>query len=126
MATRASVIRAERKEARLVAAYVDHLEGDVVSGYRIPVRDGGSIFCDIYNQTRRQLIEAKVASSRNAIRMAIGQLADYGRFLPGAEKAILLEASPSRDLLDLLAQEGITAIWRVGDGFEDTSGGRFV
>jgi hypothetical protein len=37
---------------------------------------------DVYDATRRNLVEAKGTGTREAVRMAIGQLADYGRFAP--------------------------------------------
>lgn len=36
---------------------------------------------DLYDKTRNNLIEAKGAGARGEIRMAVGQLADYSRFL---------------------------------------------
>ena len=59
--------------------------------------------------------------------MAIGQLADYGRFVPGGtERAALFDAKPGDDLLALLTSAGIAAVWRNGDGFVDNAKGRFV
>jgi hypothetical protein len=126
--TRAEVTRAERREARLVEDYVAHIRrsGDAVSRCRMPIPGGHAIYCDVFNETRQQLIEAKTLASRGAIRMAIGQLADYSRFLPQAVTAVLLEARPAPDLMDLLEAQEIVAIWRSGVGFHDTAGGRFV
>ena len=38
------------------------------------------MFCDLYDKTTRTLYEAKGTTTRMAMRMAIGQLADYARF----------------------------------------------
>ena len=59
--------------------------------------------------------------------MAIGQLADYGRFLsPDTAHAVLIGEKPHADLLALLEGEGIAVIWRDGDGFADNAEGRFT
>ena len=59
--------------------------------------------------------------------MAIGQLADYSRFLRRRPRqGVLLEAKPHPDLLALLRSEGIGAIWQSGEGFDDDNGGEFV
>ena len=59
--------------------------------------------------------------------MAIGQLADYLRFVrPEPALAVLLEAEPAPDLVKLLGLQGIAVIWRHGDGFKDNARGKFV
>ena len=52
--------------------------------------------------------------------MAIGQLADYSRFIDAdAKKAILVPEKPRPDLLDLASSQGIDVIWPIeGGGFE--------
>lgn len=57
---------------------------------------------------------------RNAFRLAIGQLADYRRFLEDHECAILLPAKPSADLLNLGQTQRIGVIWPVGNDFAGT------
>jgi hypothetical protein len=53
--------------------------------------------------------------------MAIGQLADYGRFRPDAQRVILLPERPSRqDLMDLVASQEIAVVWPSHDGYEGT------
>jgi hypothetical protein len=58
--------------------------------------------------------------------MAIGQLADYGRFTPDAHRAVLLPKKPSDDLCDLLQKQGIAVIWKHADKLEDTADGDFT
>lgn len=59
--------------------------------------------------------------------MAIGQLADYARFIdPSPQLAVLLEAKPDLDLEQLLSSQNIAVIWPRGDGFHDNAGGQFV
>jgi len=124
------VRRAERREARLVRDYCSFIAAhgdDLVRNKLLPRGASHPLFSDIFNSTRGQLIEAKAGTTRGDIRMAIGQLADYGRCVPaGSAHAVLLDAKPKADLLDLLDSQGIAAIWRNGDGFVDNAGGRFV
>ena len=78
-------------------------------------------------RSRDQLIEAKAGSTRNEVRMAIGQLADYGRFAnPETRTAVLLDVKPHPDLLVLLETQGIAAVWREDKGFADNADGKFV
>jgi hypothetical protein len=85
------------------------------------------LFSDLYNATRNQLVEAKARGSRNEVRLAIGQLADYVRFVsPRPQRAILLETKPNRDVHDLLRSQDIAVIWRNDGGFSDDGEGRFT
>jgi hypothetical protein len=125
-----TVRRAERREARLVRDYCRFIEAqgeDVVRNKLRPEGASHPLFSDVFNNTRQQLIEAKAGTTRGDIRMAIGQLADYRRYVPaGATSAVLLDAKPKDDLIDLLDSQGIAAIWRNGDGFVDNAKGRFI
>lgn len=53
--------------------------------------------------------------------MAIGQLADYSRFVSSKMRAILLPSRPKDDLLDLAQNQKCAVIWPVGDGFASTN-----
>jgi hypothetical protein len=122
--------QAVRREAALVDDFRIYLEarGDVVTRNELlPAAGSHSLYSDLFNKSRRQLIEAKAGISRGDIRMAIGQLADYERFIPRLSgRAVLLEAKPSTDLLSLLRKQGIAAIWRRQDDFVDNANGRFT
>ena len=48
------------------------------------------------------LIEAKSSCTRNQIRLAIGQLLDYKRYLNPKQMAILLPTKPKSDLIELI------------------------
>ena len=74
----------ERREQALVLLYEKHLNacGSDVTRHRIqPPGESKPLLTDLYDKTRNNLIEAKGTGTRGAIRMAIGQLADYSRFL---------------------------------------------
>jgi hypothetical protein len=121
---------AERREQKLVKAFEAHLKkkGHVVSRLKIvPPGEAKPLFCDLRDATANTLVEAKGSVSRQAIRMAVGQLADYRRFAdPDVKRAVLVPESPRPDLLALLEAEGVAAIWPVNDGFTDTDGGTFT
>jgi hypothetical protein len=121
---------AERREQGLVLSFRDHLRRlrhDVCRLKILPPGEAKPLFCDLYDRTTGTLIEAKGTVERGAIRMAIGQLADYKRFVDGGAQnlAVLLPDRPRKDLCELLAAEGIELIWPADHGFfEDSTGGR--
>jgi hypothetical protein len=54
--------------------------------------------------------------------MAIGQIADYRRFVKnGAKAAVLVPEQPRPDILALLESQTIAAIWPTSNGFADTT-----
>jgi hypothetical protein len=112
---------AERREQKLVHAYRDHLTklGHEVCRLKIvPPGEAKPIFCDLRDNTDNVLVEAKGTVTRGAIRMAIGQLADYKRFVhPTPQLAVLVPSEPREDLRTLLNNEGITVIWPDADAF---------
>jgi hypothetical protein len=72
-----------------------------------------SLRADLWLASSRVLIEAKASGSREAIRMAIGQLLDYARYLaPRPRLCVLTPIRPADDMLTLLAATGMTAAWR--------------
>jgi hypothetical protein len=55
--------------------------------------------------------------------MAIGQLADYARFMSDdPRQAVLLPERPRRDLEDLLSDQGIALIWQEEGRWHDSLG----
>jgi hypothetical protein len=63
---------------------------------------------------RDLLIEAKPDPDRGSIRVALGQLFDYRRFLPrqvGTDLAMLTIGSPPDDYVEFLQQLQITSLW---------------
>lgn len=124
--------QAIRNEQGLLLEYVKQVRetagAPVICRFKILTEEGsGRIFCDAFNVTRNQLIEAKAAADRESIRMAIGQLADYARHLPGQPgQAILLPERPCSELAELLKANGIASVWRRDDGFVDDSDGAYT
>ena len=114
---------AERREAGLVQAYSLYLRSAGHQVCRLQIVPDGEykpMFTDLFDETDHALVEAKGSVTREAIRMALGQLADYGRFAPKASKAILVPSRPRPDLLALAESQGVTVIWQVETGFEST------
>jgi len=111
-----------RREAALSLAFERRLrlEGHEVMRYRIDI--GGAdetLWSDLVDVTAGVLYEAKAKVDRATIRMAIGQLADYGRNidLPGLRRAVLLPKRPSLDLRDLLASCAVGLVYWDGEEF---------
>ncbi|MFL5818067.1 MAG: restriction endonuclease [Conexibacter sp.] len=116
---------AERREQKLVREYLAYLtsSGDDVCRLQLwPEDEPAPLFCDMYDKTTNTLIEAKGSVARPAIRMALGQLADYARLVdPTPSKVILVPQKPRPDLMRLAASEGVEIIWRNGDAFDGTA-----
>ncbi|GIH93925.1 restriction endonuclease [Planobispora siamensis] len=111
---------AERKEASLVQALADYLrgKGHTISRHQmLPEGETRPLFTDLYDKDLNLLVEAKGSVTRENVRMAIGQLADYGRFLPGATRAILLPSKPRADLLALAHSQDIVIMWPAKGGY---------
>lgn len=108
---------------------VDRSEGALVHRFAAWLRDSGRVVNarqydvgrtvlrnDLADFTERRLWEAKSAVSRSAVRMAIGQLADYRRLELSATGGpwaggVLLPRAPSRDLLHLIHSVGAAGAW---------------
>ena len=115
---------ARRRESVLVEDFVKWASAEkglecAAYEYRLP--DGTRLKCDLFVEAEQLLIEAKADSSRESIRMAIGQLMDYRRFHgDGVRLAVLVPEQPSDDLLALLGEVGVKAWFRDGEGFGNT------
>lgn len=111
----------ERREADLVYRYREHLHRlgrDVHRLRLLPPGETAPLYCDLWDVTTRTLIEAKATVSREHLRSAVGQLLDYGRFADAEHLTVLVPSRPRPDLLAYLASVGITAVYPVGDGWE--------
>ncbi|MFC9748873.1 restriction endonuclease [Streptomyces niveus] len=114
---------ADRKEARLVKAFADYLTSNGHQSGRqriLPPGESRPLFTDLHAKGLGLLVEAKGSVTRENIRMAIGQLADYSRFVDHTVRAILLPSKPREDLLYLAKTQGCVVIWPEGNGFVST------
>ena len=122
--------RRSRFEAALVKSYAEHLiaRGHSVTGRHYLVEGEARVLrADLFIRDADVLVEAKASEARHAVRMAIGQLADYRRFEPSVpDVAVLLPKRPIKDLERLLGGLEIGLVWPVRGGFRDTAGGRLV
>jgi hypothetical protein len=77
-----------------------------------------SMLTDIYDETERELYEAKGSANRPSIRLALGQLLDYERHLPEPArfKTVLVPSRPADDLIALLHAHGVGCVWETGAG----------
>jgi hypothetical protein len=76
------------------------------------------LYCDLWDLTARDLIEAKATVSREHLRTAVGQLLDYGRFADASQMTVLVPSRPRPDLLAYLSSVGIAAVYPYDDGWE--------
>ncbi|MEJ7783825.1 MAG: hypothetical protein WKF96_03410 [Solirubrobacteraceae bacterium] len=110
----------ERREQNAVLAFATFLQRAGHDVCRLQLRPDGEaapLFCDIFDKTTRTLYEAKGTVTRPALRMAIGQLLDYGRFVEQPfNQVILLPEAPRADLLALAASQDIAVVWPASDG----------
>jgi hypothetical protein len=111
---------AERREASLVQRYRQYLEQRGAEVVRLAIRpdqERRPLYCDLFNKTDQELIEAKGTVTREAIRLALGQLLDYRRFItPTPHLVVLVPARPRSDLLDLLHEHEISTVWEERPG----------
>lgn len=108
-----------RREAALVRRYADwlHDRGRTYGRQRIGIPgELSALYTDLYDNSLEELIEAKATSSRNSIRVGLGQLLDYARFVVHDRRSLLVPAVPRPDLLELLRLYGCGCIWETSRG----------
>lgn len=112
---------AERRESQLVQRFKQHMEAQ---GYRVerlkitPAGEAKPIFTDLHIKDAGMLVEAKGSTDRVAIRMAIGQLVDYRRFVDTSTRcAVLLPSLPRADLVKLIHAAGMAICYPEGATF---------
>ncbi|WP_234789446.1 hypothetical protein [Mycolicibacterium fortuitum] len=103
---------AVQKEARLTERFQQYLEthGHQVLRYRITPAGIPSLYSDLADTTENILYEAKGTADRMSVRLALGQILDYGRYVEGSRLAVLLPEAPTDDLVGLLEQHGIGCV----------------
>lgn len=75
---------------------------------KIGMAAGGALRIDIVDADTNTIYEAKAAADRMSVRLALGQLLDYGHNMrgerPGTRMAVLLPDRPAADLVELLTE----------------------
>jgi hypothetical protein len=125
--TSEQVTIARKREAHLLNQYRKWLKWQ---GRELPTFKCSKLQCDGFEEGRRNLIEAKGATSREHMRMAVGQLFDYeyqakkkfGRL----NKAILVPEKPHEDLEEWLRDLKISLIWPEKGAFRDNADDQFA
>lgn len=119
---------ADKVEADLVKRFADQCRRRGVMARRlriIPPGESKPIFSDVLLDAPSTLVEAKGGATREHVRMALGQLLDYGRFAPDAARVVLLPSKPRADLMALIESAGASAVWEESGQFL-TEGGSFL
>lgn len=113
---------AERRESKLVLDFSAYLR---TKGYRVIrqriLPSGGEtrpLLTDLYVPDLDLLIEAKGSVTRENMRMALGQLIDYNRFVRAKYRAVLVPSKPRPDLAELAKSAGQAVIWPEGKGYK--------
>jgi hypothetical protein len=108
----------ERSEAQLVGAYAAYLRSQGHTVYRHTIAVEGEVLAtDIFDDTTGELTEAKSSADRGVIRLALGQVLDYARYVQPDSMAVLVPRRPSADLCALLTTNHVNVIWPEGGGF---------
>ena len=113
----------EYREKELVERYAKYLkikEQKILERKKIDILNDTTLYTDGWIEEDRILIEAKANTTRDNVRMAIGQLLDYARHIkpnPPEFFAILLPKRPTKDLVDLLFSLDIQIIYEKGSSF---------
>ncbi|MFH9563537.1 hypothetical protein [Streptomyces globisporus] len=113
-----------RREGTLVEAFKKHLTaaGHAHKTFQITLAgEIGALTPDLYDITDHALYEAKGQATRNNVRMAIGQLADYRRHIPKQNSelrvVVLLPEAPSPDVKALLDSQNVHLVYQTDNGF---------
>ncbi len=95
--------------------------GDRLRGIEISTSNS-TLRVDLFDRVDNLLIEVKARAERNYLRLAVGQLYDYQRYLGFVVNlAVLVPRRPSDDLLGLLESARVDCIWPDGKGFATRS-----
>jgi hypothetical protein len=110
----------ERTEAALVLRYRRHLQtlGHTVARLRvIPTGEGAPLYSDLWDETTRELVEAKGNVTRDQLRHAVGQLLDYGRFVDARTLSVLVPSRPRPDLIEYVKSVGMDVVYPDDDAW---------
>ncbi|MEU7820163.1 hypothetical protein [Catellatospora sp. NPDC049133] len=111
---------AQKREAELVARFKAWMgPNHIFTRHEIvPPGHFKALYTDLYERTANELYEAKASATREAIRMAVGQLLDYRRHIKvdNLRLVILVPKRPSADLLDFIRSVGAECCYEIPDG----------
>ncbi|MFF2187876.1 hypothetical protein [Streptomyces sp. NPDC058155] len=115
--------RAEHRAARLSRDFQQELRGRGHTVQRFQIRVEGNsapLVSDLYDVTDHVLYQVKGNVRRESVRMAVGQLLDYRRYVKpaGVRLAVVFPGKPSEDMVALLDELKIATIYQSGPAFE--------
>lgn len=107
-----------QNEARLTERFQRYLErhGRQVMRYRITPVGAPPLYSDLADITENTLYEAKGSADRMSVRLALGQVLDYGRYLEDSRLAVLLPGAPAVDLVELLERHSVGCVVETAPG----------
>jgi hypothetical protein len=110
-----------QQEAQLTRRFQTYLEAHQreVMRYRIIPVGSATLYSDLADVTDNVLYEAKGSAERMSIRLALGQVLDYGRYVEGSRLGVLLPEAPAADLVELLEAHDVGCV-------VETTPGNFV
>lgn len=116
-ALRAREVEVRRQELALVhdfATWLAEAHGLATCGLDIPYAlEARNLRADLFLVSPHVLVEAKGSSARENVRMAIGQLFDYRRYIePRPSLCLLTPTCPADDMLGLLDEFAVGSAWR--------------
>jgi hypothetical protein len=110
---------AKQEEAKLRESFRRWRDpkGDRLRGIEIPTSNS-ALRVDLFDKADNVLIEVKARAERDYLRLAVGQLYDYRRYLEFVvHLAVLVPQRPPGDLLGLLDAAHVDCIWPDGEAF---------
>lgn len=101
-----------QNEAQLSTRFQAYLESHhrEVKRYRIDPVGSATLYSDLADVTDYVLYEAKGSAERMSVRLALGQVLDYGRYVQESRLAILLPEAPAADLVELLEAHDVGCV----------------
>lgn len=122
-ASAATTVR--QKKALLIESYAAHLEsqGHAVGSFQIKIKGKTSTLrTDLFDATEHILYEAQGASDRDSVRIALGRLLDYRRYVRQSDRqdrpgtVVLLPGRPDKDIEALLKDHETSLVYRTMNG----------
>ncbi|WP_238419507.1 hypothetical protein [Gordonia sp. 'Campus'] len=101
-----------RREADLQERYRQHLlaRGHEVMRYEIRTPSGAVLATDLHDITDDDLIEVKSSVDRETMRLALGQILDYARFVNPKRRTLLVPEMPPHEMADLFSTLAIRVV----------------
>lgn len=112
------VVRREDELVKRYAASLGAVGGQLKRWKVRPAETLLTLYTDPYHEPTRELYEAKASSKREDIRMALGQILDYERWISPRplKRTVLAPSKPPADLIGLLHAYGVGLVFETSEG----------